>query len=659
MYIKKINIKNFRTFDENGLELNFVKGINTIVGENNIGKTTIIDAIQLALSSWQYARTNYVKVDDFHINKYGERADKIMFDIYFSELNEEQRIAFFHFLDGKDNTKAEVHVTYTLKVDANDRLKIIENLTGGPGFNSINKNELDYINMLYLPALRNVDVDLKPSRKSHIADIFKSIASTEKDKERLLKSLLLANDKIKNDSAIIDLQNTLNKNLLSIEKELLNQKVSVNVLEPSFDSIAASLGVSYQLNHQFIKIHKDILNKKLEEIEMDFEEIKDKLKELEDDCFELDLVSIKNDENYIKLYNELISVENSDIPISRNGLGYNNILSMATSMTSLQKKPQADSYSIFLIEEPEAHLHPQLLELLFNFFKNSNEDDNIQVFITSHSPTLVSKSDIDSVHIIGDVSGSVSLKYTNLTDDEKDDLKRYLDVTKSQLFFAKRVIFVEGITEAILVNTFAKLLKKPLDKYSTEIVNINGVSFDVFAKLFTYNAENPEKHYLDIPCSIISDNDRCTNKDDQNRIREEDLKTSTFDVNEIKRKLAGGKVSYRALKLLEFNKEPIGVYLAEKTLEYELALKSENNSILLEVLGMDHPNLKNEIKTFIDSGEDQEKIAIRFWRAIRDCKGSFAQNLARKLEESSEVDFKIPEHIQTAINHVIGDEDAN
>lgn len=374
-------------------------------------------------------------------------------------------------------------------------------------------------------------------------------------------------------------------------------------------------------------------------------------------------------EEYRELYDKLIHfVKNVNSGIAQNGLGYNNILHMATSLGDLQEKPIVEEISVLLVEEPEAHLHPQLLDLLFEFFRKANEDAKIQLFITSHSPTLVAKADIDSIHILNfqnDNGSIVSIKNTALNDTDKLDLKRYLDVTKSQMFFARRVIFVEGISEAILLSEFAKLLGKPFDKYSVEIVNINGVAFEPFAKLFT-SGENTDS--LKMPCAIISDNDKCTNNDDSYRIKKEERVYSKIDVDLLASKLEKGTISHRAEKLLAYNSDEIHVELAEKTLEYELAKIKENVPLLLEVLNEEHPEMKKDIEKRVNPEnsdgeknkfyETEEKIALRIWVAVQDCKGSFAQRLANEIskiesEERTDVSFSVPDYIRRAIDTII------
>lgn len=374
-------------------------------------------------------------------------------------------------------------------------------------------------------------------------------------------------------------------------------------------------------------------------------------------------------EEYSLLYDELIPlVKNNRTEVSRNGLGYNNILHMASSLGDLQERPIDEEISVLLVEEPEAHLHPQLLDLVFEFFKKADKESKIQIFITSHSPSLVAKADIDSVHIIyakNEKNVITSIKNTVLNENEKLDLKRYLDVTKSQMFFARRIIFVEGISEAILINEFAKLLEKPLDKYSVEIVNINGVAFEPFAKLFMCE-EGKER--LRIPCTIISDNDKCTNNDDPYHIKKEERVYSKIDVEILIDKLEHGEISHRAKKLLTYDCKEISVKLAEKTLEFELAKIKENVPLLLEILKEEHPEISKDIekrtcqkkKDGTDNAEYEtnEKIALRIWIAIQDCKGSFAQRLANEINkiitnQRQDIQFKVPSYISEAIDTII------
>ena len=491
------------------------------------------------------------------------------------------------------------------------------------------------------------------------------------NKKRITTIFKNANEEAAKDSSIQSVETIINKNLLNIEKDELREKVKVSLVSPSFDSIASLMRIDY-IDNKLLKIPVKEMETIIDELgirkrSFTGKNICKRIAKTED--FEVDLEQMLQYEEYHDLYDRLIHlVKNVNSGIAQNGLGYNNILHMATSLGDLQEKPIDEEISVLLVEEPEAHLHPQLLDLLFEFFRKANEDAKIQLFITSHSPTLVAKADIDSIHILNfqnDNGSIVSIKNTALSDTDKLDLKRYLDVTKSQMFFARRVIFVEGISEAILLSEFAKLLGKPFDKYSVEIVNINGVAFEPFAKLFT-GGENTDS--LKMPCAIISDNDKCTNNDDPYRIKKEERVYSKIDVDLLASKLEKGTISHRAEKLLAYNSDEIHVELAEKTLEYELAKIKENVPLLLEVLNEEHPEMKKDIEKRVNPEnsngeknkfyETEEKIALRIWVAIQDCKGSFAQRLANEIskiesEKRTDVSFSVPDYIRKAIDTII------
>lgn len=105
--------------------------------------------------------------------------------------------------------------------------------------------------------------------------------------------------------------------------------------------------------------------------------------------------------------------------------------------------------NLFLVEEPEAHLHPQLQELILSFFKKKvSQYENIQIIMTSHSPTLVSRIGIQNINLLYEKNHkpcNYPLAKTSLTDEEADYLEKYLDVTKSQLFLLKALFLLKEL----------------------------------------------------------------------------------------------------------------------------------------------------------------------------------------------------------------------
>jgi putative ATP-dependent endonuclease of OLD family len=124
-----------------------------------------------------------------------------------------------------------------------------------------------------------------------------------------------------------------------------------------------------------------------------------------------------------------------------------------------------EAYVSLLIEEPEAHLHPQLQNIFFNYL-NKLDKFGFQIFVTSHSPTITAKAALDSLVVLQEKEKQIvtfSLKKSNLNNLNKKYLQKFLDVTKSQLFFSNGVILVEGISEALLLPVFSKIMGNEYD----------------------------------------------------------------------------------------------------------------------------------------------------------------------------------------------------
>ena len=316
------------------------------------------------------------------------------------------------------------------------------------------------------------------------------------------------------------------------------------------------------------------------------------------------------------------------LQISQNGLGYNNLLYIATVLGDLTNKKEyvePEAYYSLLIEEPEAHLHPQLQKIFFNYMNALNKK-GIQIFITSHSPTITAKVDLNSLIILQNQQrkiNSFSLRNSELEPKNRKFLAKFLDVTKSQLFFSDGTILVEGISEALLLPVFSRIMGKEYDieKKGIEIVNINGVAFEHFAKL--YNSDDEDKR-LASRCAIITDDDRNT-------------KTGLS----------------RAKKAKNLEKGNLKVCLGEITFEYELFMAGNNEVVILEIYNKMHSGTKFKQ----NSKKERADFLIKKLNDFKD-KSELSHRLAIKLDEYIEAGskFEVPDYIQKAIKWVVKSE---
>lgn len=659
MYIQKVGIKNFRTFDNDGVYFLFDKGINVVIGENNNGKTALIDAIRIAFSCTLYKKDIFFSKSDFHVNAAGERASSAQIDIYLKDVPKN----LIEIWDPLQVDCGEFHACFTLEKTPSGIEKVKPRVWGGKcEGNPLSSDTLEAINLAYLSALRDAANEMKPSRNSKLAELLDTIASHPGEKETLVEKLRVANQEILKTDTLGKTKQVINENLFSIEQGLLHQKVDVGLVEPRFESILSSLRSWIIPRWYFMGIDNPAYAQvaslaQLQEYQVYIHQKENGL------YIDVDLLVSEKEGLDTTLKEALKALKNHSFEIFQNGLGYNNLLFISAVLGDMSFEKNGIYENLFLVEEPEAHLHPQLQELILNFFgKNTEQHENIQVIMTSHSPTLVSKIGIKHINLLYEYDHKIynyPLRKSGLNDEESDYLEKYMDVTKSQLFFAKGVIFVEGISEAILIPEFAKLIERPLAKYAVELVNINGVGFTPFAKMM----KNPEQDFGFAKASIITDDDRCSDKQDASYISKD--YDYDDDLTVIQENIKNGTPSDRFNNILTLcGNYGIKCSSAVKTFEYALALEPNNIEYLLNAISSVYPTAGQHLKDKVNAEQNQEMKALMIWLFVRSrnsAKAQVAQALSRILQkqfdaiengETIETPFTVPQYIKDAIYNV-------
>ena len=660
MYLKRLDIKNFRVFDEEGVSLIFNQGVNAIIGENNSGKSSVIDAIRIAYSTVTYKKDIFFSKSDFHINEDGTTADYAQFDVFLEDVP--KRLVEIWNPQSESGKGGDFHIKFEKYIAPSGMEKVRSVYWGfGTEGNSLTTDTFEATDVVFLGALRDSENEMKPSKNSKLAQLLRNMVPEEEIRKELVQILTDANNNLLEKDQLIKTKTTINKNLAKIEQEFLNQQIDIGLVEPRFDSIASSLRA--WIKPKWLLINKsDSVYEKATEYYKSHKEIKKMQADTKGIYFEISILEDQMDIDP-EVSSRIKELANSSFELYQNGLGYNNLLFMSAVLGDMAIEKGGIYHNLLLIEEPEAHLHPQLQELVHSFLEDANRNDsNIQIIYTSHSPTLASKIDIENINLIyeyGHKKYCLPFSEAKLNEDNKKYLQRYLDVTKSQMFFARGILFVEGISEAILIPEMAKALDRALEKYAVELVNVDSVAFKPFVNLFS--SEQVKTRFKKV--SIITDDDRCSKKN------EKDYISKDFDYDNISSKivanLENGQPSdrYKELETLCSETE-INIFSAYKTLEYALCCSENNIYHMVEAIKTCYVELGLELEKKVASLSKLSEKAACVWLFIRTrdkCKGAVAQYISQVIsdqkkqknnKETIEKEFIIPEYLKDAIYSV-------
>lgn len=624
MYISNLEIKNYRNFKDFSLKL---KPLTLLVGENNIGKSNLLDSIGLIFSQEvSFFKRRMLEVSDFNhqciiafksqvldeaipaenilypeikvvatLVDWDSSQEAVIADWYSNSQFTEASLTYHFAPIASFNKVAEINSqrafiqAYRLRVgeevfnniSLREKLDLINfpiskyyySIFGGNQRDSqANAYHLNQLKFELLDALRDAKTELVASHNS-----------------RLLFRVLNSKD----------------------EAEYQDLKTHLVGLQEAIDTNAALQSLKQNISIQLDKIS---LITEGENNLVDF------------------IFSLPNVEDLLK---KISLIYGSDsIKIERNGTGRNNLLFISLILSYIEDstRPQSSFFRVIGLEEPEAHLHPNLQDhLAANVEKLINDNGtgayrkDIQFLLTSHSTHVTTKitfektvvlyrnADSISAHYVLDgfpsnAQGQRNLKYLN----------KYLDAVNTNLFYSRRVVLVEGISEKLLIPAFFQIYKnEPLERFSCCVINVNGLAFRNFLEII--------RNGYFIKSLVLTDRDTGTAVEN----RGEALLTEYGAVDQIK----------------------IGI-TASSTFEKDIVASNRTGLgrlILLKALIETRPNAGRQHETEL-AGADLDPET--FFTLIEGYKSDFAYSLMIELNNDSN-GFVIPGYITAGFDFVI------
>ena len=255
------------------------------------------------------------------------------------------------------------------------------------------------------------------------------------------------------------------------------------------------------------------------------------------------------------------------------------LLTLRLAEFSWKRQQNERNYTLVVIEEPEAHLHPHLQRRVFERLFTNSAGEPRGLFLTTHSPNIASVAPLHSIVLLKETTGGTqafSLAHLQLDDTDLEDLQRYIDTTRADILFSRAVIFVEGDAEFSLVPVLAKANGHDLDELGITVCSVAGVNFGPYVKLATA---------LDLPFVVITDWDPLEGKPPLGRKRALDL---LDDIRITKGEAALPNADRAALEAndiaLRQAVQEAGIFLNNSTLEIEIAKSPQLGGALLSIL---------------------------------------------------------------------------
>ena len=440
MIVSELKLHNFRRFKSvdgaPGLHITFHKGLNALIGENDSGKTAVIDALKLVLIT---ESNDFIRPtdEDFYSDEQGS-VSEFKIDCTLANFTPNEAKNFIEYLNfEKDGEWLRYYLQLHYKA-WKEGYRIFQELRVGDVDDgiTIDGKARDLLRAVYLKPLRDAQREMSSGRSSRISQI------------------LLNHPAIKNteDHKLLQIFQNANTSIESYFTEDEEGKVILQSIRENLESFNASEA------------------------------------------------KLRTSEIQLKAILESLSLKAPEV---NPGLGELNLLFIAAELLLLKDDVEG-GMKLALIEELEAHLHPQAQLRLISYLQNEYSENDVQIIISTHSPILASKINLKNLILMKNGRGyDLTEGKTGLQKGDYLFLQRFLDSTKANLFFAKGIIMVEGDAENILVPVIADILGYPLEKHGISIVNVGSTAFLRYSHIMV----RADGDTIGIPVSVVTDCD--------------------------------------------------------------------------------------------------------------------------------------------------------
>jgi putative ATP-dependent endonuclease of OLD family len=555
--LSRLSTSGFRNLEG---AIDFPKSLTLLVGENNAGKSAVVDALRLITpprSGGPWGR--WITSDDFRHSDGGKReVDTFELTATFVELTDLEVARMATCLAPSVGERC-AKLRLGAQLDQGDRVRVT--WYGGdsmqPGVEPLARETVQHT---YLHPLRDAEADLRPGRENKLVKLLSALAPVASGERAQIEDVAAAaNASLDATTAIGKARTEIQGRLIGMAGPIFSQQAGLKFADPRFDRIVAAL--------------------------------------------------------------RALAGASAPLELTENGLGYNNLLYMATLLAAINNDHPSDGTHLLLVEEPEAHLHPQLQDLLLRYLVQVSKTQT-QVIASTHSPNFAAAAGVDHMTVLvrptnTAMSTGRSPASFAIEEESLDHLRRFLDVTKASLLFARGVLLVEGIAEQLLMPQLADRVGVSLSEAGVTIVNVGGVSFAPFAALFA-------KERIPCRCAIVSDSDPAA----------------------VEEELEGGHaaLSATAKKIKASETDTMHVFLATRTLEWDLTAAG-NWDAMIKALALIKPRVAARLRT-AGPMENTDR-ADAMLSAVANVKGRFAQALTAVLSEGG--GFVVPDYIKEAI----------